>query len=338
MRKLLIPILISLSLGLILHVVYVHFKSLPEPCPSSSVSDKLNCYRLYYHNLALNKGIDVAFNDLKSRYKTNDFVARACHHMSHMIGHAGALLYPDISTAFSHGDDFCGSGYYHGVVEGAAILAGKSKFLNNINSICAKMPGKSDKTIEYYNCIHGLGHGLMYVLKNDLFASLKACDSLTDPWEQESCSGGVFMQNLMFNGTVQNFTFDDPLYPCDTVDDKYKYGCLTNQISYALAMLNGNFPRVFNECTKFVYPYNKYCYDSIGSAAVAISKEDLNSTLRICTLGGTTDQIKYCVGGAAKDLIIFYHSREQADELCLTAPPEFRDYCRAVTDRYAKEL
>ncbi len=45
--------------------------------------------------------------------------------------------------AFQHGDAFCGGGYYHGVLEGYADAVGLGRLLENIDAVCAGIPGKA---------------------------------------------------------------------------------------------------------------------------------------------------------------------------------------------------
>ena len=52
-------------------------------------------------------------------------------------------------------------------------------------------------TFLLYQCVHGLGHGLMIYSRNDLPYSLRICDGLATAWDRNSCTGGVFMQNFL---------------------------------------------------------------------------------------------------------------------------------------------
>ena len=61
----------------------------------------------------------------------------------------------------------------------------------------APPPAPGDRrSAEHYNCVHGMGHGFMEVFSSRVFASLRGCEALRDRWEQDECSGGVFMENV----------------------------------------------------------------------------------------------------------------------------------------------
>ncbi len=66
-----------------------------------------------------------------------------------------------------------------------------------------------------YQCVHGLGHGLMIYTGYDLPLALATCDKLATSWDQTSCTGGVFMENLQTSyGTTSQWLKDDnPLVP-----------------------------------------------------------------------------------------------------------------------------
>ncbi|HWK88818.1 MAG TPA: hypothetical protein VNP72_02450, partial [Longimicrobium sp.] len=63
-----------------------------------------------------------------------------------------------------------------------------------MDGLCA--PHKSVAFL-YFQCAHGMGHGLMAVHENHVPMSLEACDQATDDFVRESCYGGVFMENVV---------------------------------------------------------------------------------------------------------------------------------------------
>src|SRR5206468_2613061 len=119
----------------------------------------------------------------------------------------------------------------------------------------------------HYNCVHGLGHGFMGVLDNEVFKSLETCDTLTDDWERESCYGGVFMENTMSEENPGNLSKylkpDQPLYPCTDVETKYKNECYKMQTSHALRTQGNDFGKVFGLCSKVEDEFRPTCYQSL---------------------------------------------------------------------------
>ncbi|TSC74293.1 MAG: hypothetical protein G01um101448_237, partial [Parcubacteria group bacterium Gr01-1014_48] len=242
--------------------------------------------------------------------------------------------------AYTHGDSFCWSGYYHGVMEGIVSKIG-SKVADKLDSICADLPGKAEYTFDYYNCVHGLGHGVMYILNNDVPASLKLCDNLTGWWEQSSCHGGVFMENIIadeVNHVSKFLSKDDPHYPCSGVDDKYKSTCYLMQTSRMLTLAGGDFTIVFKQCGEAPVVHVNTCYQSLGRDASGRSISNVLQTKASCLLAPNSDALKYCFRGAAMDFISYHHSDVQAKELCAAAPLELQEDCFSVVADYYKRF
>ena len=124
------------------------------PCASGSYD--FSCYMDYYTRLVKEKGVDVAFADLKKAYDTNTYVRSQCHPLTHVIGHAAAQLYTNVSEAYKHGDAGCRSGYYHVVMAELVNKVGMDKIVGKLDSMCIGIPDKYTSSFDYYNCVHGL--------------------------------------------------------------------------------------------------------------------------------------------------------------------------------------
>lgn len=301
-----------------------------------------NCYETYYRGVVKNSGIEAAFADLKIRYNNTSYVKTMCHSLAHIIGQAAVDKYPEVSQAYLHGDNFCWSGYYHGVIEGVAFNIGKEKLFTSLNTICANIPGKQTYSFDYYNCVHGLGHGLMEVTYDELFDSLSLCDKLTGSWEQQSCYGGVFMENIIVD-TKENQDHstkylkpNQPMYPCIEVADVYKGACYLMQTSYMLKVTDGNFMKVFELCAGAGQAFAPTCYQSLGRDASGRSVSDARITKDICNLGKTYEQKSNCIIGAVKDFISYYHSDVQAKELCASIDTGSQGVCSQTVESYYK--
>src|SRR5438876_3750129 len=221
-------------------------------CPTDH-ERALACYEQYYGSIVAQQGVPEAFAALKEQYGRDPNVQHLCHALTHVIGQAAARKYSDLPEAFQHGDNFCGSGYYHGVLQGRSFQMGRERLLSDLNSICAGIPGKERKSLEYYNCVHGLGHAVMAITGDDLFDALHDCDGLTGSMEGNACASGVFMENLIVDGAhgghySKYLKPSEPLYPCTAVDKKYKPACFDLQTSYALGAVQGDFAKVFSLC------------------------------------------------------------------------------------------
>ena len=296
----------------------------------------LGCYEQRYRAMVAGQGVAAAFTDLKASYAGDADLQRLCHAITHAIGQAAARQYGDVAAAFLHGDNFCGSGYDHGVLQGFALSMGRAKLVSDLDAVCASVPGKERQSLDYYNCVHGLGHAIMAITADELFDALHDCDRLTGSMERNACANGVFMENLIVDGAhgghySQYLRPSEPLYPCTAVDGRYKVACLDIQTSYALGAVRGDFARVFALCGQVGVPFRPTCYQSLGRDAATMSLNQVPATVATCNLGIGQEQRANCIVGAVLDFVYYYHSDVQAKQLCAAVDPALQDGCRRTT-------
>jgi len=295
----------------------------------------LGCYEQRYRAIVAAQGVAAAFADLKAGYGADPEMQRLCHAITHAIGQAAMTKYADVGAAFRYGDNACGSGYYHGVMQGFALTRGRANLLSDLDAACAGVPGKDRKSLDYFNCVHGLGHAVMAVRDDELFAALHDCDGLTGAMEQNACVNGVFMENLIVDGAhgghySKYLKPSEPLYPCTAVAEKYKSECFDMQTSYALGVVQGDFAKVFALCAGVTPPFRKNCYQSLGRDAATISRDQVAPTVATCKLGRDHEQRASCVLGAVLDFVYYYHSDVQAKALCAAVDADVREGCRSA--------
>lgn len=313
---------------------------IPKICEGED-SQKFDCYEKYYDNLTSTKGVKAAFDDLKLRYPKNGYIQSQCHPITHVIGNSAALIYPDVGVAYSKGDSFCWSGYYHGIMEGVVENSSIEEVAKGINKICDSVDGKDRYSFDYYNCVHGLGHGVMASNQNELFDSLKFCDNLIGEWERSSCWGGVFMENIIVdnkNRFTKYLRPSEPLYPCSGVEDKYKGTCYLMQTSYMLKVTGGDFVKVFDLCEEAGVDFRVLCFNSLGRDASGRSLSNATTTKQTCDLGKNFEQRSNCIVGAVKDFISYFHSDSEANNLCRLVDTDLKEVCSSTTKSYYKSL
>jgi hypothetical protein len=318
-------------------VTYEEYVGKPTPNCVSEGREDFPCYDVFYNNLVLQYGVPAAFADLKQRYESTASVRGECHQITHAIGHAGAKLAGGVGAAFALGDPVCWSGYYHGVMESILTEVGEEALPEKLNDVCSTIPGKSTYAFGYYNCVHGLGHGVMKVYKDDIPKSLAACDTLEGEWEQSSCAGGVFMENIMIEdrgGVSDYLKKDDPVYPCNAVEEKYKPDCYLMQTSYMLRVFDEDFTKVFATCDEVEIAHRGTCYQSVGRDASGRSISNAEQTKATCMLGKDTFAQENCVVGAVKDFVSYFHSDTEARELCSMLRPDLGAVCENVLEEY----
>ena len=313
-----------------------------QECDGASESAvHFKCLQTYYQKIVDNFGVDVAFSDLKKRYNTDQFVVVECHPITHVIGREAVTLYPTVSQAYQHGDSFCWSGYYHGVLEGVVKNIGQENLPKKMDTICADIPGKATYNFDYYNCVHGLGHGIMELDGDDVFGSLKQCDNLTGDWEKQSCYSGTFMENVIVfgrDGSAPDLKPQDPIYPCTAVDSKYKFQCYLGQTSFVLSQNGGDFKSTFNVCAGVEPAFRDVCGQSIGRDAANYANHDAGKTKTTCDLATFPQDKTNCVIGAVKEFISYYHAITQANAYCNILEDPDKTACLSTGAVYFKNF
>jgi hypothetical protein len=302
-------------------------------CSGASATDHA-CYQKRYESLVRDSGVEAAFAELKDEFTKEEFVRSNCHHLTHVIGRAAAELYGDVASTYSRGDNFCASGYYHGAIESVMATLGVDEIMDEAYNICADLREHQNHSFDHRNCLHGLGHGSMYVLKNELFEALRTCDALTEEWERDQCSGGVFMENVMAHDNPGHpskyLKADEPFYPCTEVKTEYKTQCYARHTEYALKVtsrhdttVQDNFAKVFDLCAAVEDSFRVACYSGLGhQAAVEASFANMTDGAQaafireLCTLGQDYEALSYCLIAAARQLVFYYDSDAQANALC----------------------
>jgi hypothetical protein len=316
----------------------------PEDQCARKNDTTFGCYKDQLNNIVQKNGPESAFALIKSQYDQVSFVRSQCHQLVHVIGRAAYAKYGNVGDTFSHGDQYCWAGYYHGMMEQVADEQGTDKFLASLNNVCEEIANRERYSFNHYNCVHGLGHGVMEALSGELFDALTACDRIADGYERSSCYGGVYMQNIMFAQTPDQeanyqpkyLNDDDPMYPCTAVDEKYKSQCYLMQTSHALQVENYDFRKVFSLCEATPSPHRQTCYQSLGRDASGQSISNVEQTKEKCLLGKDYDAQSNCVIGAAKDFVSYFHSDVQGKQLCVSLPASLKEVCsNAVSSTYS---
>lgn len=303
-----------------------------DPCPAEDA--KYTCWEGYYETLLAKYGSYVALFDLKGRYDEGGSPRTHCHTLLHVIGESAGKEYPSVAEAYKYGDTFCRSGYHHGVLEGVFGEEGSEALLGRLDSLCVEVDGKERYSYDYFSCVHGVGHGLMAYFNHDLFESLKGCDRLSGEWEQSSCYGGVFMENIIGDspeGPSKFLKQDDAVYPCNAVEGKYKQQCYFMQTSHMLNVSDGDFATVFKECRGVEKEYRVACFQSLGRDASGWSYALEDDVLRYCGEGATSEERGQCLAGAATDFIQS-SGVDAARALCTRGDTEEEAVCAAAIE------
>ncbi len=284
------------------------------------------CYEQAFANVAYNDGPKVALDLFDEKIAQPGPIEADCHRIVHAIG-GGALKHYDgeVGQAFVAGRPSCTSGYYHGILERAFLGIPQEELGEASRMFCADPEIRKTAFIAY-QCVHGLGHGLMIYTGYDLPGSLKTCDELGGG-DGLSCTGGVFMENYQASYGVKSrwLKDDDLIYPCNSVPERHKFFCYDLVTARILPKVNYNWTRAAKVCRTSEPRWVRICFQSLGRDASGYTRLDPARILDICKVG--KNFANECVYAASKDMTYTDVSSRRAKELCNTAPAALRDYC-----------
>jgi cytochrome c553 len=284
------------------------------------------CFRQAFANIAYRDGPKKALALLAKDDLSLAGVHTDCHQIAHAIGHGGLAHYKgDAAKALSQGAMTCNSGYYHGVIERAFAGVPRERVTHIARGLCTGHAVTKEEFL-LYQCVHGLGHGLMIYSGLDLPWSLKVCDRLQTGFDRVSCTGGVFMQNLMPGmGTSHYLRKNDPIYPCNVVSERHKLYCYLMVTSRILAVDGYNWRKTAAWCRRSEPGWVTTCFESYGRDASGSSQYQPRRTIGLCLEAGKN--AGDCIYGAARDYGNNYAGGPQSSRLCNQAPARYRGRC-----------
>lgn len=314
------------TIALPLHPVAGDF--VPDDTQLQECSDE-GCFQKVLGNVAYYKGPKAALALVDDVY--GDGASPACHRAVHAIGAASLARYEgSVARIFANGDSTCGSGYYHGVLE-RSLVNTKSREPAVLGSIARGLCRGAATMTPWidYQCLHGLGHGLMIATGLNLPISLAVCKRLDIWWDRDACRGGVFMENMQSSWGFRSLWLrdDDPVYPCNWVAREAKRRCYQLVTSQILPAVGDNWGRAAEMCSEVERDFVYMCFQSLGRDASSRSNRNPAEIVETCAiarpLGGESD----CIEAAAKDITSNYASGQRASALCEVVATNLRDRC-----------
>jgi hypothetical protein len=288
------------------------------------------CYEQAYGNIAFREGPKAALALVEKQYAGG--ADPNCHRIVHVIG-AAALTRNDgnVARTFAEGSSTCWSGYYHGVLERAFLevesfdadtLGAKSR------SLCADRQVRASSWLSY-QCLHGLGHGLMITTGYRLPLSLDVCRRLATDWDRTSCKGGVFMENFLtsYGGQSPWVRDDDPLYPCNWVAEGDKYTCYQQATTRIIRVVGLDWEKIAQTCTGAEPNWIDTCFGSFGQNASVQGFRKPEAIVATCAVARPYGGEQECIRYAAMDIAGTYSGGKEAAALCEISAVDLRGDC-----------
>jgi mono/diheme cytochrome c family protein len=285
------------------------------------------CLEQAFGNLVYDEGPKPALDTLQRTLQTNSAVAGDCHRIAHRMGSAALSRFKDkVAPAFIAGSPVCASGYYHGIVERAFLGQPTDKLAVVARQLCDDRQITEQRFL-FYQCIHGLGHGLMIYTGYDLPGSLKTCDGLRAGFDRVSCSGGVFMENFnsSYGVTSKYLRKNDPIYPCNAIAERHKLYCYLLVTANILRLENYDQARTAEACRRSERAWIKTCFESFGRDVSGIAGTSASKALASCRLAKGNE--RDCLYGVSREIVNSDASGQRGGRFCAQVPGRHRAHC-----------
>jgi len=325
----------------------------PVVCPAISATCSIEEYLL---GILRTRGVAAAMASLDSLAANDVAIRRDGHQFAHAIGITAFTGDEEVGEVFSRCTPAFQSGCYHGVIQSYFTrhieAHGGHIDVATINGLCAGQRD-SDRWL-LFQCAHGMGHGTYMIAGNHLPGALEACDLVADDWERESCYGGVFMENIVHE-TVPHHSVgrpntdaaeghgdhhapgatltsaatrepfpalkrDEPLYPCNVLEDRYLVACYQMQTSAILWFNGSDVPAAARACGQAPEHLRPTCFQSLGRDVSSITLQDNERAVRLCS-NGPVEYQPWCHLGYAKNLVDVTADPNDGFAYCRILPP-----------------
>ncbi len=262
-----------------------------------------------------------------------------CHQPAHDIGRIGYAV--EKKNAFGGCSADCHSGCYHGAMESFLAEKGTENLAANIVEVCKKF----ETSFGNFQCLHGVGHGLLAYVDYDMPQAIKECQKLPDSFSQTSCYGGMFMENILTgqglgasekkDHTTKWVNKTDPYFPCNKIDkdQALQYQCYQMQTSWMLKLASYDFNIVAKQCLNAPDDIKSVCFKSFGRDAAGHTLRNPQKILDICAkVPQQKDYYMQCLTGAVNVIVDFWGPglKDQASQLCALTPESHRKNCYQI--------
>lgn len=299
-----------------------------------------NCFEGYFLDITGEYGPEPALL-LLTQFQESGKISRSLddHQLAHRVGRKTAEKFGVNSQAF----DLCGTNFNYGCQHGffEYVLSNTDTTKDAATLICESIDGSKPPKSRFY-CYHGVGHGVMMARANDIFESVKECDTLVDATAQDGCWQGAFMENVNagMKGEAKSNVFSetDPLAPCSNIDEKYRHECFINHAGWLMRFFANNTAKASASCLKAPDANRSACAQSIGLMVTnpswqpslllnAGAKSFEDASWAICNMFPKELRLE-CMIGAVDNLVNFDELKgTRVGAFCRRAPTDLAENC-----------
>ena len=161
----------------------------------------------------------------------------------------------------------------------------------------------------------------------ELPLALTMCHGLANEFEQVSCSGGVFMENLSSSFGLRSrwLKKDNLLYPCNIVSRQDKLYCYLLVSSRILPEVGWNWEKAADWCRRSEKDFVDICFQSYGRDASGAATQSPEAAKGYCARAGSGE--RECIFGAVRDIANNNSQDPRAGQLCEIVKRSLRSHC-----------
>jgi hypothetical protein len=323
-------------------------------------------------------GVGKSMEVLDTLAATQPAMKGLAHSLAHGLGISAYRSPETVAQTFAGCPASQMSGCYHGVIQGYFLdLGSRGQAVDGavLDGLCGP---HGEKPFLYFQCAHGMGHGLMTVHQNHLPMALEACDQARDAMVRESCYGGAFMENIVNalhphhtatghaqtqggghgagsghdahaghgaasrHGEWKALDPADPRYPCSAVAAKYQAACYNMQSSPVMQWTNGDVEATARMCAGAPEGMQPACFSGLGRELTAWAAQDHGRSIQSCgrvrAATGGREQ-SWCLAGAAETLINQTADARDGIRFCRAVDaPDAKAECYRAAGRFMRSL
>ena len=315
---------------------------LVRSCGEQVNDAKFACYEQGLLRLLRSSGVKSAMDTLAAAGELDRDVQRDGHVHAHAIGIAAYGTGQNVSDTFRNCSELFQSGCYHGVIQAYlehVLDPSMAEDAARLDAVCRTYRDDPSSHWLLFQCLHALGHGLTAFYDHDLPRALQTCDVLSDDWDQHSCYGGAFMENVVHATRPHHPSHEhkaihsslpgrpqfvpikatDLLHPCSVLQERYWLDCYQMQTSVILYHNSGDIRGAAVVCDRAPVAMRPWCYQSLGRDISSYTLQQADEAIRLCSLGHPQYQ-PWCYVGLVKNFIDLTAKSESGLLFCPRVP------------------
>lgn len=166
-----------------------------ERCRWMAGAARAPCYEEIFLTMVRDNHVRLAMDALSVLSRLDPDLPRRGHDYTHVVGINAWSPGEDVGGVYESCTGLFQSGCYHGVVQ--AYLDAMGTDSTTVYGLCNQIQVAVFDMWLRFQCVHGIGHGLVNATAMHLPKALAGCDWLVDSWDAQSCYGGAFMEFIV---------------------------------------------------------------------------------------------------------------------------------------------